>query len=91
MLEFRRTARKHDVAARLSASRELEQETALADSGLPDDLDRNRPPVLELLERLIELPELRGTADELPGIRSHRRLDHGRWTTPLVLSTASSW
>jgi hypothetical protein len=60
------------MSALFSASRELEEQSALADSGLPDNLNRNRLPATELVKRLIELAELCCTTDELPSMTSKR-------------------
>ena len=49
LLELGRRARQDEVPARVRAARKLREEARLADPRLPDELDRGRRPLVELV------------------------------------------
>ena len=70
-LELRRAAGEHELSAGLGAPSELRQQAGLADPRLARELDRARPPPLDLVKRGVERAELRGAPDEVLGEVGH--------------------
>jgi hypothetical protein len=70
-LQLRPAARKHEVTAVLGALSKLGKQARLADTGLPHQLDRDRPPLSERGKSVIEPTKLLGAPDELLGKQNH--------------------
>jgi hypothetical protein len=69
------------VPARVGASRELGEESRLADAGLPNESDGGTLARIECGEELVERAELLGAPDEVLGKKGHllpeARIDQG--------------
>ncbi len=76
-LELGGRARQHKQATLVHPGRQLCEEACLADSRLPDELDRRGVAGLELREEEVEGAELFGASDEMPG-NSDRRCTPSR-------------
>ncbi len=64
---------KDELSTRVSASRELREQTGLADPGLTHQRKRYRPPTVELGKRTVEHAARLGAPDELLAYRNHIR------------------
>ena len=63
-LELRRAPRQHGLPLRVRTRAELPEQTGLADTRFPSQLDGAAPPFLELVQGVLEHPNLGGASDE---------------------------
>ena len=72
-LELRCRPVEHELPTRVGASRELGEQTGLADPGLTHQRERGRPPTIELGKRGVEHAARLGAPNEMLAYRGHLR------------------
>jgi hypothetical protein len=76
-LELRRAPPQHGPPLRVRASAELPEQAGLADARFPSKLDGAAPPVTQLVQGVLERPDLSGASDESLDSEGRRRVRQG--------------